>query len=253
MSLGGGEMIGREQNPPHKKRALRVLAMGSWMCTISLGCHGLEHKDSWENAGRQTFSDALMKHKGIFTDALLPCHVVMRHEVPQRVMALLALQPGQVAADIGCGAGYYTFAMARAVGASGQVYAVDVMSEILQAMRIRTNNHALNPHNNVLLHQTLVSDLRLPPESLDAQLMAHLDFYTAPVLQPTETAALQSFVRALRPGGHMVVVQYLAFSGQKSITYMRANLQAAGLRIRSDEYDPARDCVIMDLVKDARR
>jgi len=40
---------------------------------------------------------------------------------------------GQVVADLGCGSGYYTFALAELVGSGGKVYAVD-----LDATCIRT-------------------------------------------------------------------------------------------------------------------
>ncbi|MEN8161379.1 MAG: methyltransferase domain-containing protein [Myxococcota bacterium] len=45
---------------------------------------------------------------------------------PERVVADLALAPGAKVADLGSGGGYFTFRLARAVGPSGHVYAVDV-------------------------------------------------------------------------------------------------------------------------------
>ncbi len=45
---------------------------------------------------------------------------------PERVVADLALAPGAKVADLGSGGGYFSFRLARAVGSSGRVYAVDV-------------------------------------------------------------------------------------------------------------------------------
>jgi ubiquinone/menaquinone biosynthesis C-methylase UbiE len=49
-----------------------------------------------------------------------------RWQYPDRVIAALGLRPGQRVADLGAGGGYFTFRLARAVGAEGRVYAVDV-------------------------------------------------------------------------------------------------------------------------------
>src|SRR5687768_17679950 len=56
---------------------------------------------------------------------------------PDEVVRALALRRGQVACDIGAGPGYFTLRLARAVGPSGLVYAVDVEPRILEALRDR--------------------------------------------------------------------------------------------------------------------
>jgi len=45
------------------------------------------------------------------------------------------VQKGQVAADIGCGWGYYAFALADMVGPSGRVYAVDLARKCVLAIK----------------------------------------------------------------------------------------------------------------------
>ena len=44
---------------------------------------------------------------------------------PDEVMRALALRPGERVADIGAGSGYFTLRVARAVGPSGEVPAID--------------------------------------------------------------------------------------------------------------------------------
>lgn len=56
---------------------------------------------------------------------------------PAAVMRALALRPGQVVADIGAGPGYFTLRLARKVGATGHVYAVDPEAAVLQVLRRR--------------------------------------------------------------------------------------------------------------------
>ncbi|MGH7887023.1 MAG: methyltransferase domain-containing protein, partial [Candidatus Binatia bacterium] len=45
---------------------------------------------------------------------------------PDRVIATLKLRPGDQVADLGAGGGYFTFKLAKAVGPTGKVYAVDI-------------------------------------------------------------------------------------------------------------------------------
>ncbi len=47
-----------------------------------------------------------------------------------RVVEALAIRPGDRVADLGAGSGYFTVHLARAVGPSGRVYAVDVDAEM---------------------------------------------------------------------------------------------------------------------------
>ena len=45
---------------------------------------------------------------------------------PDKVVATLQIPPGAEIADLGAGGGYFTFHLAKAVGPSGKVYAVDI-------------------------------------------------------------------------------------------------------------------------------
>jgi len=53
------------------------------------------------------------------------------HQKPIEVMSALALKKGEVIADIGAGSGYFAFRLARHVGDTGRVYAVDVSPEMI--------------------------------------------------------------------------------------------------------------------------
>jgi len=44
------------------------------------------------------------------------------------------VRDGQVVADLGCGSGYYTFALAELVGPKGKVYAVDLGGSCIRAL-----------------------------------------------------------------------------------------------------------------------
>ena len=56
---------------------------------------------------------------------------------PAAVVRALGLRRGQVIAEVGSGPGYFTPRLARAVGPSGHVYALDPEPAVLDVMRKR--------------------------------------------------------------------------------------------------------------------
>src|SRR5512137_1735883 len=54
------------------------------------------------------------------------------------------IEPGQTVLDLGCGSGTFTIAMARMVGASGRVIAVDIQDEMLQLVRQKAMKEGLD-------------------------------------------------------------------------------------------------------------
>lgn len=50
---------------------------------------------------------------------------------PERILAMAGLAPGMTFVDIGCGQGYFSIPAARAVGADGRVYGIDIDEEAL--------------------------------------------------------------------------------------------------------------------------
>ena len=60
-----------------------------------------------------------------------------RWQKPAAVVRALGLRRGQVIAEVGSGPGYFTPRLARAVGPSGHVYALDPEPAVLDVMRRR--------------------------------------------------------------------------------------------------------------------
>lgn len=112
----------------------------------------------------------------------------------------LALQPGMFVADIGAGSGYYARRVAPLLGPDGRLFAVDVQPEMVAMLR----RLAQDPRNgNIQPVLGAVDDVRLAPASLDLAFM--VDVYHE-LEYPSEM--LDSIVRALKPGGRLVFVEY---------------------------------------------
>ena len=125
-----------------------------------------------------------------------------REERTDLLLPELALAPGMAVADIGAGTGYIARRMAIQVGAKGVVYAVDVQAEMIRMLQSLATKAGLAQIRPVL---GAVDDVRLPAASVDLAIM--VDVYHE-LEFPREVLA--SIVRALKPGGRAVFVEYRA-------------------------------------------
>lgn len=114
----------------------------------------------------------------------------------------LAVKPGQTAADLGCGNGYHTLPLARAVGADGLVYGVELQPQYLVMLQKRAETAGLA---NVVGVESTVDDAMLPDASCDLVLM--VDVYHE-LSHPVRV--MQSVRSALKPGGRVVLVEFRA-------------------------------------------
>jgi ubiquinone/menaquinone biosynthesis C-methylase UbiE len=121
-------------------------------------------------------------------------------ENPDLAMRLIRVQRGQTVADLGAGSGYYTRRLARAVGATGKVYAVDIQQGMLDLLQAALAREKIT---NVVPVLGGVDDPRLPADSLDMILM--VDVYHE-FSQPQ--MMLQRMRTALKPGGRLVLLEY---------------------------------------------
>lgn len=80
----------------------------------------------------------------------------------------LQLKPEMTVCDLGCGNGFWTLQMAKAVGDKGRVVAVDIQREMLQKLRVRTAKANLDNVEPIL---GKVNDPRLPAGEIDLLLL----------------------------------------------------------------------------------
>lgn len=113
----------------------------------------------------------------------------------------LALAPGDAVADVGAGSGYLTWRMARRLGPAGRVYAVEIQPLMLDLLRAQMERRGVAERVTPVLGTA--RDPGLPEASCDLVLL--VDVYHE-LEYPFEVA--RALVRALRPGGRLVLVEY---------------------------------------------
>lgn len=132
---------------------------------------------------------------------------------PEAVMDAVGIRAGSHVADIGAGSGYFTFHLARRVGALGRVYAVEIQPVALADLDARASAAGLTQISSVF---GTITDPRLPPESLDVVLVVNTYH------ELTEfDAMLEGFRRALKPGGLLAIIDRDAPPNNSRETYFR--------------------------------
>jgi ubiquinone/menaquinone biosynthesis C-methylase UbiE len=121
-------------------------------------------------------------------------------QMPDQVVAALALRPGQVVADLGAGPGYFSLRLARKVGRRGRVFAVDVEPVILTMLRERIAAQKVAQVTPVL---GLPGDPLLPPASCDRVLSVNAYHH-----YPDGPAALRRMAQLLRRSGRVALIDF---------------------------------------------
>jgi ubiquinone/menaquinone biosynthesis C-methylase UbiE len=91
---------------------------------------------------------------------------------PAEVLSRLHLKHGQRVADVGAGTGYFGLPMAKAVGAGGHIFAVDLQQEMLDllAKKLQQDDSPVN----ISLHHGPASELPLADGSVDVAFYANV-------------------------------------------------------------------------------
>jgi ubiquinone/menaquinone biosynthesis C-methylase UbiE len=120
---------------------------------------------------------------------------------PDHLVRELYLRPGDRVADLGCGTGAYTIALAREVGDIGQVYAVDVHRELLHTLAGTLQRQ--NLLNVDVLWADIEKGIPIDAYSLDAVVMSNILFQLADI-----DAALTYVAKILKPEGELLIVEW---------------------------------------------
>ncbi len=114
------------------------------------------------------------------------------------------IQNNQVVADLGAGgAAYFTMQAAKIVGSQGQVYAVDVVKNVLSTIESKVKMAGLYNVKTIWSDLEIFGATKIPAESLDHALLINTLFQSNKHAEMMAEAA-----RLLKPGGRLTVVDW---------------------------------------------
>ena len=120
-------------------------------------------------------------------------------DLKKRVIDTLHLHAGDTAADVGCGDGFYTVPLARFLGPSGRVFAVDINDVELFKLKQHLSEEGLK---NVEVIMGTEDDPKLPANRLDAVLIVN-----AYHEMTAHEAMLRQALASLKPGGTFALME----------------------------------------------
>jgi ubiquinone/menaquinone biosynthesis C-methylase UbiE len=123
---------------------------------------------------------------------------------PDKIIERSGIKPGMMVMELGCGSGAFTTFVAREVGETGKVYAVDIQPAMLQQLERKLAKAENQDIRNIELKQASAYELPFEDGTVDL-------VYMVTVLQeiPDRGRALREVNRVLKPGGILAVTEFL--------------------------------------------
>lgn len=126
----------------------------------------------------------------------------------KEILAAIKLKPTDVVADIGAGTGLFTRLFASQVAPEGRVISVDIAQKFLDHIEVTCREQNLRNVETLLCKD---DSTELPPNSVDVAFICdtyhHFEF-------PQKT--MTSLLRALKPGGRVIVIDFKRIEGESS-------------------------------------
>lgn len=102
--------------------------------------------------------------------------------------------PDAIWADLGCGAGTFTYALASLLGASSRIYAIDKVDQTIASQDSKVNIEFVRLD---FVHEVL------PVTNLEGILMANALHYVK-----DKEVFIRKLTKHLKPAGHFIIIEY---------------------------------------------
>ena len=127
---------------------------------------------------------------------------------PETTVTGFGIQPGMKIADFGAGTGFFTILMAKLVGETGQVTALDVLEPALESIRTQAKAEGLANIQTVRSNLEVVGSSNLAEGSQDLVLVKNMLFQS-----PNKAEIISEARRVLRPEGRLIVIDWKKGAG----------------------------------------
>ena len=122
---------------------------------------------------------------------------------PQKIVEQCGIQAGQVIADFGSGSGHYSLALAKALGATGRVYAIDVQKDLLTRLQSEARKQNVSNIDVIWGDVEKEGGTKLKAGCVDLVVLGNLLFQLE-----DKKSAVTEIKRVLVPGGRILVVDW---------------------------------------------
>ncbi len=122
---------------------------------------------------------------------------------PTENLINLNIKEGWKVADFGSGSGFYTLALAKRIGDSGRVYAVDVQKDLLAKIANHAKDSGLSNVEVVWADVDQLGGTKLPDNSLDTVVISNILFQSE-----NRSNLILEALRVMKPGGEALVIDW---------------------------------------------
>ncbi len=133
------------------------------------------------------------------------------------------IRPGMTVMDIGCGPGFFTFAMAKMVGPRGLVISIDVQQEMLDRVKKKSEKPGLA--GRILFHLGTPGAI-----GIDKNADFILSFYMVHEV-PDRDAFFKEVFGLLNPGSRYLIVEPVIHVSQKAFDDTLEHARRAGFMV----------------------
>lgn len=208
-------------------RLFAVMLLGA----VSLSAQDADKKESVKPGINEKFLDPKLK----------AAEWVNRFEVESRevfharkaITEAVGIKPGSRVADIGAGTGLFLKPFAHLAGEKGKVFVVDISESFIKHLKGRVEKEALDNVEVVLCKEDSAS---LPENSIDIAFICdtyhHFEY---------PAATLASILKALAPGGRLIVIDFERIPGVSSewtMGHVRAGKDVFAKEIEAAGFSP---------------
>lgn len=124
---------------------------------------------------------------------------------PGAVISQLEIKEGMKVADLGCGHGYFSIPLAKMVGETGRVFAVDVLEDSLANVKSKAESEGLRNIETIHANLEKENGSGLPNAECDFVVLANILYQSQ-----KKPEIIKEAVRILKSRGKLVIVDWKA-------------------------------------------
>ena len=122
---------------------------------------------------------------------------------PEKIIPLFQISEGMKIADLGCGAGFFTVLLAKAVGENGEVFAADVQKSSLESVKIKAQAEKISNIKTIWADLEIYGATKIAGDSLDMVLISDVLFQSQ-----KKGAIIKEARRILSPSGKLAIIDW---------------------------------------------